>query len=108
MDESDAFVIVASDGLWDCISNEEAVNIVHDTGVRLPLLNFQVARQMSYTRSALTATCKQSAINLKHLTVITQDAASSSSPSLHHLKTHCLSVHLCCPHSDAEVGVRLQ
>ncbi|CAK0781962.1 hypothetical protein CVIRNUC_005517 [Coccomyxa viridis] len=31
MDESDAFVIVASDGLWDCISNEEAVNIVHDT-----------------------------------------------------------------------------
>ena len=35
MDKSDAFVIVASDGLWDCISNEEAVNIVHDTGVCL-------------------------------------------------------------------------
>ena len=40
MDESDAFVIVASDGLWDCISNEEAVNIVHDTGVRLPGFKF--------------------------------------------------------------------
>ena len=39
MDDSDAFVIVASDGLWDCISNEEAVNIVHDTGVRLPGFN---------------------------------------------------------------------
>lgn len=55
MDESDAFVIVASDGLWDCISNEEAVNIVHDTGVRLPGFNFQVFRQMSCTTSALTA-----------------------------------------------------
>ena len=40
MDESDAFVIVASDGLWDCISNEEAVNIVHDTGVQLPGFRF--------------------------------------------------------------------
>lgn len=52
MDESDAFVIVASDGLWDCISDEEAVNIVHDTGVQF---NFQVFRQMSCTTSALTA-----------------------------------------------------
>ena len=34
MDDRDAFVIMVSDGLWDCISNEEAVNIVHDTGVQ--------------------------------------------------------------------------
>jgi len=32
MDGKDAFLIAASDGLWDCISNVEAVNIVHDTG----------------------------------------------------------------------------
>ncbi len=37
--------MAASDGLWDCISNEEAVNIVHDTGIsplyssELPLLS---------------------------------------------------------------------
>ncbi len=34
LDDKDAFLIAASDGLWDCISNEEAVNIVHDTGVQ--------------------------------------------------------------------------
>ena len=32
LDDKDAFLIAASDGLWDCISNAEAVNIVHDTG----------------------------------------------------------------------------
>ena len=32
LDDKDTFVVAASDGLWDCISNEEAVNIVHDTG----------------------------------------------------------------------------
>ncbi|CAL5221159.1 g3298 [Coccomyxa viridis] len=31
LDDKDTFVVAASDGLWDCISNEEAVNIVHDT-----------------------------------------------------------------------------
>ena len=45
LDDKDTFVVAASDGLWDCISNEEAVNIVHDTGTtplkscRLPLLS---------------------------------------------------------------------
>ena len=33
LDDRDAFIILASDGLWDCIGNAEAVNIVHDTGV---------------------------------------------------------------------------
>ena len=47
-------------------------------------------------------------MNLRHLTVITQDAASSSLLSLHHLKTHCLFVEACCQHSDAEIDVRLQ
>ena len=44
LDDKDAFLIAASDGLWDCISNEEAVNIVHDTGVQEAHLTADCAR----------------------------------------------------------------
>ena len=53
LDDKDAFLIAASDGLWDCISNEEAVNIVHDTGMQGPHLTADFARMqdnhVSYT-----------------------------------------------------------
>ena len=31
LSDSDEFLILASDGLWDCMSNDEAIQIVHDT-----------------------------------------------------------------------------
>lgn len=31
LSDSDEFLILASDGLWDCMSNHEAIQIVHDT-----------------------------------------------------------------------------
>ena len=35
VDDRNALAILASNGLWDCISNEEAVSIVHITGAHL-------------------------------------------------------------------------
>ena len=36
----DEFVVLASDGLWDKLSNEEAVGLVHDT-VKQPIMAAQ-------------------------------------------------------------------